>query len=164
MSFIRSHTYLDIAQKQHTSDNSQYTCHNGLELVRNRSYVVCFWPSSGLCLATVMRCYCKPFSQWQHSFQMKAVLPLAKRLVTAWHTFSKTRPCPVIATHYRESDIHICIEKYWVSVHIMIYDTYISYRVAPWLNRKPLAVGQKPYQNDLIPSVTSISHHDVSIV
>ena len=31
---------------------------------------------------------CKLFSQWRHSFQMKAVLPLAKRLVT-WHHIRK---------------------------------------------------------------------------
>ena len=28
--------------------------------------------------------YCRPFNQWQRSFQMKAVLPLGKRLATAW--------------------------------------------------------------------------------
>ena len=27
----------------------------------------------------------KPFNQWQHSFHLKAVLPLANRLITALH-------------------------------------------------------------------------------
>ena len=31
-----------------------------------------------------------PFSQWQHSFQKKAVLPLAERVMTVWYDFSKT--------------------------------------------------------------------------
>ena len=32
----------------------------------------------------------KPFSQWQHSFHMKAVLPLFKSLATASHHFNDT--------------------------------------------------------------------------
>ena len=34
----------------------------------------------GPCVTKVLRSYLKPFSQWQHNFQMKAVLPLDKRL------------------------------------------------------------------------------------
>ena len=34
----------------------------------------------------------KPSSQWQHSFHLKAELPLAERLVTAWHLCDKTGP------------------------------------------------------------------------
>ena len=36
-------------------------------------------------------CCHKPFNQWQHSFLLKAVLPLAERLMTPTQFFSKTR-------------------------------------------------------------------------
>ena len=40
-------------------------------------------PAAGFCLYwAIWRCR-KPFSQWQHSFQMKATLPLAKRIAIA---------------------------------------------------------------------------------
>ena len=41
----------------------------------------------------VMKICCKPFSQWQHSFQMKAVLPLARWFTTVLHHFGKTGHC-----------------------------------------------------------------------
>ena len=40
---------------------------------------------TGLCFMKESCCCHKPFSQWQHSFQMKAELPLAERLVLEHH-------------------------------------------------------------------------------
>ena len=44
-------------------------------------------PPPGVCnTKAIWHCYnCKPFSQWQCSFHMKAALPLAERLVTVSH-------------------------------------------------------------------------------
>ena len=53
-----------------------------------------------LCPIIMASCPNKPFNQWQHSFHLKAVLPLVKelvrpltkRLVRAWNYFRKRRP------------------------------------------------------------------------
>ena len=53
------------------------------------------WP---LILYT-MSCCCKPFSQLQHGFQMKAVLLFAKRLATGWpavsNAYGRCLPSPL---------------------------------------------------------------------
>ena len=74
-------------------------------------------------------CCHKPFSQCQHSFQMKAVQPLAKMLVTAQHYFSKTAQ--------RHPNL-----TYWIFVFIWSYpppklqwptSTMIAvYLIGPW--------------------------------
>ena len=50
---------------------------------------------TGPCLTKTLWCCHKPFSHWQHSFHLKAVLPLAKMLVTSSQFFSDTRSHPL---------------------------------------------------------------------
>ena len=45
------------------------------------------------CVNNAKSHWCKPFSQWLCSFQMKAALPLAKKLVAAGYFLSETDLC-----------------------------------------------------------------------
>ena len=56
-------------------------------------WLKCLWLKNPI-LLTQSQCCVKPFSQWQHSFHLKAVLPLVKRFDTAvWHVGTPI-PCP----------------------------------------------------------------------
>ena len=53
-------------------------------------------------------CWCKPFSQWQHSFQTKAMLPLAKRLALELCCYSDTGASfNVMMLCYQYRDSHL---------------------------------------------------------
>ena len=55
------------------------------------SSILCLVQPRGLYIITVTWCCCKPFNQWQCSFQMKAALPLAKRLSAVSDCSSNTQ-------------------------------------------------------------------------
>ena len=57
------------------------------------------------------------FSQWQHSFQLKAVLPLAKRFVTVSHHINKTWNKFMCAATLRATNIDQRLAKFPVTPH-----------------------------------------------
>ena len=68
---------------------------------------------------TIVKCRCgKLFNQWEHSFRLKAVLPLANRLVRASSYCSNTDPAP--------SKRPVFIPKIIWSIQVMI-NTWSDY-------------------------------------
>ena len=79
-----------------------WSYHSGLELTWHALWWYCIWAiltymfmhqvNSGPCITIVTWSCHKNFSQWEHSFSLKAALPLAERVATASDHCCKTGP------------------------------------------------------------------------
>ena len=70
-------------------------------------------PDTRPCLTNMTQCCHKHFSQWQHSFEMKAVLPLAKTFVTVSCHYSTQDTAPQITLGVRRLLAHWKTLRAW---------------------------------------------------